>query len=65
MTIFNSWWWKTKYEKWLMKFVWALPKKIAYWSTIRVGAHATTGQWGNTIVPELTLMDALKRWEQK
>jgi len=26
-------------------------------------AHATTGEYGSTVVPELTAMDALKRWE--
>lgn len=46
-------------------FIWRLPKSIAYWSAIRVGAHATTGEYGNTIVPELAYMDALKRWETK
>jgi hypothetical protein len=35
---------------------------LAYWCTIRVGAHATTGKWSNQIVPELTVADALQRW---
>ena len=40
-----------------------LPKWVVYFATIRLIAYATTGQYGNTIVPELTAMDALKRWE--
>ena len=50
-------------EKILLKIAWMLPKKIAYWCAIRVMAHATTGDYGSTIVPELNAMDALKRWE--
>jgi hypothetical protein len=46
-----------------MRFAWALPRRLAYWAAIRVIANATTGQYGSTVVPELTAMDALKRWE--
>lgn len=48
----------------MMKLAWLLPRKLAYWSAIRVGAHATTGQYSTTIVPELTFADALQRWEK-
>lgn len=40
-----------------------LPHGLVYWCAIRLGAHATCGQYGNQVVPELTFMDALKRWE--
>jgi len=40
-----------------------LPKSVVMWAFIRVGAHATTGEYGSTVVPELSMMDALKRWE--
>lgn len=43
---------------------WKLPRWLAYWAAIRVMAHATTGEHGNQIVPDLTAMDALKRWER-
>jgi hypothetical protein len=46
-----------------MKLAWLMPKQLAYWATIRLGAHATTGVYGNQIVPDLYFMDALKRWE--
>lgn len=46
-----------------MHLAWALPKDVAYWAAIRVMAHATTGQYGHQIVPELKATDALKRWE--
>ena len=40
-----------------------LPRRVVYWVLIRVGAEVTTGQHGNTIVPELTFMDALERFD--
>lgn len=43
---------------------WCVPKKLAYWCTIRLGANATTGQYSGQVVPELKFMDALKRWRE-
>ena len=40
-----------------------LPKWVVYFATIRLIAHATTGKYSNTIVPELGAMEALERWE--
>jgi len=39
-----------------------VPKKLAYFCAVRVTAYGTTGKYGNTVVPELTAMDALKRY---
>ena len=50
-------------EKLCIAIAWALPKRLAYWCAIRVISHATTGEYGSQIVPELQAMDALKRWE--
>ncbi len=50
-------------EKLIMKFAWLLPRYLVMWCYIRVVAHATTGQYSNTIVPELSAMDALERWD--
>lgn len=50
-------------EKLLLKLAWMLPKGLVYWCAIRVMAHATTGKYTGTVVPTLTGMDALKRWE--
>ena len=50
-------------EKLVMNFAWLLPRYLVMWCYVRVVAHATTGQFGNTIVPELSAMDALKRWD--
>jgi len=45
-----------------MKIAWALPKWIVYWASIRMIAHATSGDYDDTAVPELTAMDAIDRW---
>lgn len=50
-------------EQLFIKFIWRLPNKIAYWCAIRVGVNATTGKYSNQIVPDLSFMDALQRWE--
>jgi hypothetical protein len=41
---------------------WRLPHRLVMWCYIRVGANATTGEWRNEIVPNVTMMDALGRW---
>ena len=50
-------------EKLLMAIAWSMPKKLVMWCAVRLMAHATTGQYSNQIVPELTAIDALKRWD--
>lgn len=50
-------------EKFMVWFVWLLPRNLVYWCSIRLIAFATQGEYGNTIVPELNAMDALKRWK--
>ncbi len=30
---------------------------------MRVEAHATQGKYSNQVVPDLTFMDAMERWE--
>ena len=60
--VMRGWWHRFK-EKSMFWFVWKLPKNLVYFCAIRVVAYATTGKYSNTIVPELTAMDAVKRWE--
>lgn len=50
-------------EKLCIWVAWRLPKALVMWCALRVIAYATQGQYGNTVVPDLTAMDALKRWE--
>lgn len=51
---------KDKLQMWV---AWKLPKWLVYQASIRLVANATAGQYSQTVVPELTAMDALKRWE--
>lgn len=53
---------KRRIEKIQLAVAWALPRWLVYWAAIRLMAHATQDQYSNQIVPELTAMDALKRW---
>ena len=64
-TEFKHWNISRPAEKALLWFVYKLPKKLVYWSAIRVGANATTGNYSNQVVPELNFMEALKRWDNK
>ena len=49
-------------EKFLMFIAWHLPRTIVKWCFVRVVAHATTGEYGNTELPAITATEALKRW---
>ena len=40
-----------------------MPKKLKYLIAIDVVAYATTGKYGDTEVPKITAMDAIKRFE--
>lgn len=54
-----------RHEAFLRWIVWHMPKRLVMWAFYRVVANATTGEYGNTIVPELTAMDAIQRWPVK
>lgn len=41
-----------------------LPHSVAKWAFIRVAVHATVGPWSNQVVPDLTVLDALQRWDE-
>ena len=48
----NFWYW----------LVGLLPKRLVYFSFMHVMAYSTTGSYSSTIVPELSGMDAIKRY---
>ena len=50
---------RTKVALW---FVGLLPHWVVYWCGIKLASHATTGEYSDQIVPELGMMDALRRW---
>ena len=54
-----------KYEKVWYWVASHLPKKLIYFATIMLAAETTTGEYSNTSVPELTVMDAIKRFSDK
>jgi len=39
-----------------------LPKKLVYFCFMKVMAYSTTGKYSSTVVPDLTGMDAIKRY---
>ena len=49
----------TKLWYWLVN---RLPKTLVYFCFMRVMVHSTTGKYDTTIVPELSGMDAIKRY---
>lgn len=51
-------------EKLAIWLAWRLPRRVIHWATIRLAAHATQGRYSNQVVPDLAMMDALKRWER-
>jgi hypothetical protein len=51
-------------EALLMAIAWRLPRELVMWCYVRVASHATTGQFSDTVVPELGMVDALHRWDQ-
>lgn len=46
-----------------MWLAWKLPRRLVYWAAIRLMAHATCGKWGSHPVPQVSIIDALNRWE--
>jgi len=47
------------------KLVKHLPKKLIYFCAMQLGAIVTTGEYSSTIVPDLTFMEAVKRYSDK
>lgn len=43
---------------------WHLPHRVVAWAGYRIGAQATQGKYSQQLVPELTYIDAMKRWEE-
>lgn len=52
------------FEKFWQRLSWVMPRELVRWCFVRVVAHATMGSFGHTIVPELTAIDALARWDK-
>lgn len=50
-------------ERILIWLAWRTPRSLVYWCSIRLMTHATVGRYSGQVVPELTAMEALKRWD--
>lgn len=50
-------------EKVVIKIAWKLPRYLVLWCSIRLMAYATTGEYGKEHPDDVSIMDALKRWE--
>lgn len=49
-------------EKLQMWIAWHCPSWLVKWCAVRMFAHATTGEYSNQVVPDLTATEALQRW---
>ena len=52
---------KNRFWRWLAN---RMPKQLTYFCAMRVAAFATSGDWSDERVPELTAMTALDRWDR-
>lgn len=52
---------KRETDFWYM-IVRMLPKKLVYFCFMHVMTHSTTGKYSDTVVPELSGVDAAKRY---
>ena len=50
-------------ERFYMWLAWHLPRELVKWCAVRVGASATAGEYSGQVVPDLTVLDALRRWK--
>jgi len=46
------------------RLAWWLPRPLVYWAAIRLVSYATVGIYQHQDPTTLTVMEALKRWEQ-
>lgn len=65
LRVHAGWQWR-RFKEWFWSgLAWKLPRPLAYWATIRVGAHATTGKYSGEDVPSVSFIDCLQRWNEK
>ncbi len=55
---------KQQWEHMIIGLAFILPRRLVYWCAVRVMTHATHGKYSNQVVPELTALEALERWEK-
>jgi len=51
-------------DKLWQAIAWRVPARLAAWCAYRIIAYATGRLYGDTIVPEVTAMEVMRRWER-
>lgn len=41
-----------------------LPRRLAYWVGIRMWGEATSGEYGSTVVTDVTMDEVMRRWRK-
>lgn len=41
---------------------WHLPRGLIKHAALRVWIHATTEQWGDTLIQDVTMSECMRRW---
>ena len=52
----------TKMWYWFVR--WFIPKRLMYFCFMSIMAHATTGKYSDTVVPDLTGLKAIARFSK-
>jgi hypothetical protein len=55
--------WRRQRERLVMWVAWHLPRHLAYWAFVRVAAAATTGEWSGSVPDQVSVMEAMRRWD--
>ncbi len=50
-------------ERLWFKLAWFIPRKLVYFAVIRLWANATQGQWSHVAAPDVTVSEAIERWQ--
>lgn len=50
-------------ERAAMWLAWRMPRWLAYWCFVRIAAHGTTGEWSGSVPDQLSVMEAMRRWD--
>lgn len=48
-----------------MWVAWRLPKPLVKWALVRATVNATTGKWASQVLPEVTAVEVMDRWDNE
>jgi hypothetical protein len=55
--------WLQRRERLAMWLAWHLPRWLAYWAFVRVAALATSGEWSGSVPDQVSIMEAMRRFD--